>query len=189
MYPMGYEEFKKKLLNIFSNENDYELYPEEAKQEFIKNHKFDFHEIYKIECDYYDSGATNVFENTELFSEYTLGLTEDCYAYCKEHNLLLPIEKVDESKYPMNYEEFLRVLRELIIKDALKRNVPLNEVQEFIDKEYRLGTDDEYNCYKESCKYYDIYKLENNPAADNIFTPEAIQSYHVVGINNVTFLF
>ena len=98
-------------------------------------------------------------------------------------------EKLDESKYPMTYDEFLKILREKIYQDALERNVSPAEALEFIDTEFRIGTDDGYYYYHESCEIYDKYKSEKHPSVNSIFTPEAIEGYHVDGINNTKFLF
>ncbi len=189
MYPLTYEEFKNKLLDIFSKEDCNKLFTDEGKQDFISNHEFDFHESYEHECENYDDKIENIFDNPEIASEYMLGLIEDCHSYCIERGFVPQIEKVDEIKYPMTYDEFLRILREKIYQDAVKHNISPEEVQEFIDSEFRLGTDDGYYYYKISCEAYDKYKSENHPAADCVFTPRAIGGYHVSGINATKFLY
>ena len=189
MYPMSYDEFKNALLSYFVNEaNNEQFYTKKSILEFVNNHNFDFHSYYELECSKYDDNIRNVFDDNEVFSDYMFYLDETCYMYCSEHDLLPEIEKVDESKYPMSYEEFMDILREKLLEDAVEyRSVPEEEAKKTIDDNFRPGTDEGYSYYLKSCKAYDEYKSEGDPVYKKIFTPYAINGYHTDGINNCQF--
>ena len=190
MYPLTYEEFKNKILTLFL-ENEWEYhkkFTKKEKQEFIDNHDFDYHESYRKECMNYDEKNINVFDNQKEVSGYMRGLLDDCdlYLYRKTHPQK-ELEKVDESKYPMTYNEFYKILREKLLEDAIEnRGVPEEEAKERINSNFKPGTDDGYIFYLKSCKAYD-YKSKGNPVYKKIFTPYAIDGYHTSGINNCEF--
>ena len=191
MYPMTYEEFKNKILTLFL-ENDWEFrreFTREEKQEFVDNHNFDYHESYRDECRNYDEGNINVFDNHGDAFKYIMGLLDDCdmYFYRKTHPRK-ELEKVDESKYPMTYNEFYKILREKLLEDAIEiRGVPEEEAKERIDACFKPDTDDGYIYYLQSCEDYDFYKSKGDSAYKKIFTPSSIDGYHVDGINNCEF--
>ena len=191
MYLLTDEEFKNKMLTLLL-ENDWEFrreFTREEKQEFIDNHNFDYHESYREECRNYDESNINVFDNHDDAFKYILGLLDDCnmYFYRKTHPRK-ELEKVDESKYPMSYKEFYKILREKLLENAIEyRGVPEEEAKETINSNFKQGTDDGYIYYLKSCKAYDKYKSEGNPVYKKIFTPYTINGYHTSGINNCQF--
>lgn len=193
---MSYEEFKNKILKLFL-ENEWEYHKKftrEEKQEFIDNHEFDthvfdYHEAYMNECKNYDEGKANAFNNNDEASRYMRGLLDDCdlYFFSKAYPLV-GYEKIDESKYPMSYKEFYKILRENLLVNAVEyMKVPEDEAKKRIDHYFRPESDDGYGYYLKSCEIYDKYKAEGDPAYKKIFTPSTINSFHTSSINTCDF--
>lgn len=179
-YPVSYDTFKNNILKYFL-EKDWSYnteFTKEQKQEFIDNHNFDFRESYQEECDNYDDGLLNVFTTPEDTRKYVMGLLFDCENYFNSKETLESQKSdVDESKYPMTYNEFEKVLGELFVERAPKmyRTVSTERAKEgwrnFLKEQGPF-----YDTYKDYCEMYD------NPSRSDV-PREEVFSRNNIGKN------
>ena len=178
-YPKSYDEFKEAIIKAFvENEWQYNgtVYSKKEKQEFINNHNFDFKESYEEECENYDEGRINVFENPEEAQYHILGLLYECSNYLNSTHT--ESYKKVENEYPMTFDEFKKILVESFIERSKNHGInkedALNNLENYY-KEHdpsRLKTD-----YVESCHYYDkILNGEEDYPLENVFTKGYINS-------------
>ena len=184
-YPVSYDTFKNNILKYFL-EKDWSYnteFTKEQKQEFIDNHNFDFRESYQEECDNYDDGLLNVFTTPEDTHKYVMGLLFDCENYFNSKETLESQKSdVDESKYPMTYNEFEKVLGELFVERAPKmyRDVSTEEAKEgwqnFLKEQGPF-----YDTYKDYCEMYDNPSRSDVPK-EEVFSKTIIgrQTYSMV---------
>ena len=184
-YPVSYDTFKNNILKYFL-EKDWSYnteFTKEQKQEFIDNHNFDFRESYQEECDNYDDGLLNVFTTPEDTRKYVMGLLFDCENYFNSKETLESQKSdVDESKYPMTYNEFEKVLGELFVERAPKmyRDVSTEEAKEgwqnFLKEQGPF-----YDTYKDYCEMYDNPSKRDVPK-EEVFSKTIIgrQTYSMV---------
>ena len=184
-YPVTYNTFKNKILEYFLEKDwDYNTkFTKEQKQEFVDNHNFDFKESYREECENYDKGLKNVFNNPEDTHKYVLGLLFDCELFFNsKENKESQKSKIDESKYPMTYSEFETVLGELFIEEAqsMYTDVTREDAEEgwknFLKEERPFN-----RIYEDYCDMYDNpYKTD--VSKEEVFTKPVIgrQTYSMV---------
>ena len=161
-YPLTYTQVRDKLLDMFVN-YDWEYkrdFTKEQKQEFLDNFNFDFHEAYRDECRNYDEGRPNIFTGDEGVY-YILGLLEECNLYyiSKETIEDTSEEKViDESKYPMTYEQFKEKILEILIRNVSQQ---YGDSAEKITEDYNkylneVSPKHVWYDYVERCEMYDL---------------------------------
>jgi len=184
-YPVTYDTFKNRILEYFLEKDwDYNThFTKEQKQEFIDKHNFDFKESYEEECENYDKGLLNVFTTPEDTHKYVLGLLFDCEMYfnSKENNESQK-STIDESKYPMTYQEFENVLKESFIERAQDtyRDVTLDDAKEgwetFLKEEGPF-----HRIYNDYCEMYD-YPSKRDVPKEEVFSKPIIgrQTYSMV---------
>ena len=189
-YPVSYEQFKDTLLRVFL-ERDWEYdrkFTKEEKQEFIDNNNFDFKESYEWECKNYDAGRLNAFDTPEDAHKYIMGLLLDCEMYfaSKESSeKVTTAGGIDESKYPMTYNEFKNKIMELYVKAAKKRwndseEVARNDLKSYF-KEY--DTDELWSDYVNCCEWYDkSLKGLNDMPPENVFGDRHLDATYVAHI-------
>ena len=184
-YPVTYNTFKNRILEYFLEKDwDYNTkFTKEQKREFIDNHNYDFTESYEEECNNYDKGFKNVFTTPEDTHKYILGLLFDCEMYfnSKENNESQK-STIDESKYPMTYQEFENVLKESFIERAQDtyRDVTLDDAKEgwetFLKEEGPF-----HRIYNDYCEMYDHSSKRDVPK-EEVFSKPIIgrQTYSMV---------
>jgi len=115
---MNYDSFKNKIIELFLNDKEiiYEKeYSKEEKQEFIDNHKFDYHESYEDECKAYDKGDKTVFQINNL-KAYLFNLAFECFLYHTAKNQ--SAKDIVEELYPMTLNEFTEKVTDELIKEC-----------------------------------------------------------------------
>jgi|GEM_PF-1600729 len=159
-YPMTYEEFKENFLKVFV-EREWEYnrnFSCEEKQEFVNNHDFDFHEYYNEECEKYDKKERNIFESSEDKLYPVDRLLFDCDMYYISKEVIKEESEelnIDESKYPMNYQEFKEKMIGSLFKHTnhykMSKDEVISDLIEFFENDPRYLL---YS-YREKCEEYD----------------------------------
>ena len=181
-YPVIYDEFRDKIIELFI-ENELKLdleFTKEQRREFMDNNDRSFREDYEFECKNYAEGQPNVFDNPENIKFYIMGLNFDCQMYYIQKESppdALDDYDIDESKYPLNYEQFKKRLIEVLIKDAKRiskvdKDEVLRDVRQYI-KDYPTALP---FFYRQTCKHYDKLKREKygEDVLERIFGEDAI---------------
>ncbi len=177
-YPVTYIVFKNRILEYFL-EKDWEYntkFTKEQKQEFLDNHNFDFKESYREECDNYDKGLLNVFTTPEDAHKYILGLLFDCESYFNSKEVdESQKSEIDESKYPMTYEEFEKLVGKIFVRDAPKQftDVTVEEAKQGW-KQYLKENGDVRFTYEERCEMYDNFSPKHDK--NSVFDEEALSA-------------
>lgn len=159
---MNYDEFKEKIIKAFHDIKwHYLSFTDKEKEEFINKGNPDFHNYY--ENDYMKLEDASIKEQELLISRIALNLFDECDSYFNDTPIKNfsdnEVEKVDESKYPMSFKEFMKTYKRLLIEDAVNdRGVSEDTAKKDIDSLFKDGTDDGYNTYKKHCDAYDDYK-------------------------------
>lgn len=185
-YPITYDQFKKGILNAFL-EKDWKYnrkFTKDEKQEFVDNNNFDFKESYEEECNNYDEGLLNVFDTPDDINKYIMGLLFDCEMYfnSKESQKAPEEKKIDESKYPMTYNEFKGKITELYIKLAKRKwndseETAINDLNNYF-REY--DTDELWSDYVDCCEWYDkSLKGYTEMPPENVFGDEHLSSSYI----------
>lgn len=186
-YPVSYDQFKNRIIEIFI-EKDWNYntkFSKEQKKEFIENSNINFWESYQEECANYDNGYLNVFTTPEDTHKYIMGLLFECEMYFISKTSQAESKKpdeIDESKYPMIYKEFEKILGELFVEDAPKmyKNVSTEEAKEgwknFLKEQGPFN-----EVYEEYCEMYDN-PSKRDVAKEEVFTKTIIgrQTYSMV---------
>lgn len=90
-----------------------------------------------------------------------------------------PLKTIDETQYPMTYEEFKQKMIELLIKDAQKM-CGMSKEEVLKDVIVDLENDPDYlpGEYRECCERYDELKSKNpdTEVAENVFSDEALSA-------------
>lgn len=186
-YPVSYDQFKNRIIEFFI-EKDWNYntkFSKEQKIEFIENSNIDFRESYQEECANYDNGYLNVFTTPEDTHKYIMGLLFECEMYFISKTSQAESKKrneIDESKYPMTYNEFEKTLGELFIEKAptMYRDVSTERAKEgwrnFLKEEGPFN-----EVYEEYCEMYDNPSKRDVPK-EEVFTKTIIgrQTYSMV---------
>jgi len=178
-YPVSYDQFKNRIIEFFI-EKDWNYntkFSKEQKIEFIENSNIDFRESYQEECANYDNGYLNVFTTPEDTHKYIMSLLFECEMYFISKTSQAESKKrneIDESKYPMTYKEFERILGELFIKMAptMYRDVTTEDAkhgwQDFLKENGSL-----YSLYEDYCEMYD-YPSKSDVPKEEVFSENNI---------------
>lgn len=186
-YPVSYDQFKNRIIEFFI-EKDWNYntkFSKEQKIEFIENSNIDLGESYQEECANYDNGYLNVFTTPEDTHKYIMGLLFECEMYFISKTSQAESKKrneIDESKYPMTYNEFEKTLGELFIEKAptMYRDVSTERAKEgwrnFLKEEGPFN-----EVYEEYCEMYDNPSKRDVPK-EEVFTKTIIgrQTYSMV---------
>ena len=113
-YPMKYNEFEKKIINLFLNEDEYyygKKYSREEKKEFLNNEE-DFKQYYRNAAYYYDTGENKKFSDDDLFFVVE-SLSVGCHSYFFRKNSPVKLEK---GEYLLTMDEFKDKVTSLFFK-------------------------------------------------------------------------
>lgn len=166
-YPLTYEEFEDKILEIFVEEDmEYPVkFSSGEKREFVMTHDFDFHEAYNEECEKYDEGKANLFEDTEKDIPMIQDLLFDCDVYYTSKELANEttlISDLDENAYPMTYQLFKeKMIRSLVKMSKRISKMSKDEVIEELKPFFKENPNYLAHIYRDKCQDFDRYTSKN----------------------------
>jgi len=174
-YPISYEQYYEKMINIFLEKewNYYYHFTYKEKKEFIDSHNLDLQKYYKHECYKYDKNEENLFEKPDKIKNYPI---TDLLFKCAVYHITkeLPddskyVEDINQTMYPLNYNQFKEKMIYLLINEAKKiSKISWNNIIKDLKVFFKEKPSYISHEYKECCK-------------NHIFNDEALKAgpvYH-----------
>ena len=172
-YPLSYEEFKEKLINLFINDETHfygKKYTKEEKKEYITNEDDDdFKQYYRNACYKYDIGENKNFNDDDLIFLIE-SLSIGCHSYFYRKN---SSKKFEKGKPPLTMDEFKDKVLNLYFKTYSDPSLYDERVKAIEDEGPNLWN----MLYGQACYDYDRAVEEYYNYESDYFPPLIFEKY------------